>query len=304
MLNKLILILLLVCATSINIAFAESVPPADTSIKTDAPEITTINTDITEVEIKEELSELEAYKLLYENQKEANEKILDTTFWALGLAVTVLIFILSANLLNNVRSKRNETELLSSQFNNELEKIRTHFLGEMEKSIRAEFELLKKSTNENLNEKLDKFQSNLESMVNTNIESEERLTNRVDGEIKILKLTIQSIKSKLSDFENKLKMERFYSNGMIARLQGDLYIGKITVVPLNALRFYIEAVEQFSNANLHGRYELILGDIIEILESGVKSDKFIRSDFNDMFIKIQDIQKNKTSIDKIKELVM
>jgi hypothetical protein len=312
MLKKLILILLLVCTTSINSVFAESIAPTDTSIKADTLEITTTDSDLIGVETKEGLSELEAYKLLYENQKEANAKILDTTFWALGLAVTVLIFILGANLLNNVRSKRNETELLSSQFNNQLEEIRTHFLGEIKELTKHELELYKKTLSDDIKEELKTFNRQLDLIKDSNDVMERQLKEIIDSSEKIIKNKITQLESEykqfrdsnkkeITDFKQETKNSDLYLEGLIEINEADSW--RIRAVESNALMYYASGVINLYKSKRWGDIESALGMIIKLFTNGHKPSSFHTGRLNEMLLEIEKEDVFRIHASKIRELI-
>jgi hypothetical protein len=200
MLKKLILILLLVCTTSINIVFAESVPPADTSTKTNTPEITTTITDTTEVELKEGLSELEAYKLLYENQKHSNDKILDTVYWALGIAVSIVLLFIGANIFINFRINKRENELIQLENSSKLVSLHLESLDKLKKDFDDHADqLIKKVLGD-----LENFKNQINDQFNT-------FKDTLSIEIQSTQRTIKSVEESLTQREIPLIKEQFNS---------------------------------------------------------------------------------------------
>jgi hypothetical protein len=125
------------------------------------------------------LSELDAYKMLYDNAEENNRNILSTTHWAIGLSITVLLLILGSHFLYQHRINRQEIDRIQSDMqiqSSDLSAKLTESITEGMTSARAELkeankELIKdykeimKLKHNSLSDKLDRDIKNLTTMV-------------------------------------------------------------------------------------------------------------------------------------------
>lgn len=94
------------------------------------------------------LSETEAYKLLYENAKEVNNRILDTIYWALGGIATVILTLIGSNIFFNVRFNKKEVENIAESQKLQIEDIKNKLLLENREKL-IEFESITKNEIQN-----------------------------------------------------------------------------------------------------------------------------------------------------------
>ncbi|MBO7747366.1 hypothetical protein I8J29_24580 [Paenibacillus sp. MWE-103] len=178
------------------------------------------------------LTEAEAYKMLYEAQVDANEKILNTVYWSLGLAITLITFLLGANLFNNIRAKKNETELLSSQFTNQLEEIKLTFLSDIK----------------------DASMKNIETAVSQKFAI-------VDTKLSVISSGLISTKEAGESLESDIKNNYFVLSGRINQLEGLHWKSK--GVMNNVVTCYVDGVEEILKGGGHAKP--LLSELITIM---------------------------------------
>lgn len=86
------------------------------------------------------LKEEQAYKMLYEDLKDANGKILDTVYYALAGLAGAAALIIGANTFFSYRTNTKEIEVIKKSLENDMEKFKNDFIKELEARIELETE--------------------------------------------------------------------------------------------------------------------------------------------------------------------
>ncbi len=86
--------------------------------------------------LQNNISQTEAYKLMYENQKDSNSKIIETVYWALGALATVILGIIGTNVFFNFRVNKKDIESITNNMNTTVEQIK----GDMYKIIQTKID--------------------------------------------------------------------------------------------------------------------------------------------------------------------
>lgn len=110
-------------------------------------------------------SELELYKQLYENQLEANNRVLTTIYFALSFAGTFIVLFLAGNFWVVSRSREKEFEGLQSKNQAELLNIKNSLLEYIKIELEKNDELQKveiENTFDELAEEMEKYTTELE----------------------------------------------------------------------------------------------------------------------------------------------
>lgn len=93
--------------------------------------------------INSELSEAQAYKLLYENQKESNQKILSTIYWALGIMLTTSIALIGGNMFNSYRINADKIKNIELDLDGKFEEFKKIHISEIQQNLSDNVELIK-----------------------------------------------------------------------------------------------------------------------------------------------------------------
>ncbi|MBM7664542.1 hypothetical protein JOC25_000998 [Solibacillus kalamii] len=110
-------------------------------------------------------SELELYKQLYENQLEANNRVLTTVYFALSFAGTFIVLFLAGNFWVVNKSREKEFEALQSKNQAELLNIKNSLLEYIKSEFEKYDELQKveiENTFDELAEEIEKYTNELE----------------------------------------------------------------------------------------------------------------------------------------------
>jgi hypothetical protein len=165
-------------------------------------------TTIPQQTVPNTMTESEAYKLLYENQKEANDKILQTVYWSLGGVLAVLLLIIGSNIFFNIRFNKKEVELITAEMLKKLEEAKHTYFTEVSQRIEAAttdlrkvidldkqelsktYQELIKSYSDNLNQQIETLKKAYEEKANLLTKQIERSERMADHQNDIIKSTI------------------------------------------------------------------------------------------------------------------
>ncbi|WP_416435220.1 hypothetical protein [Priestia megaterium] len=152
---------------------------------------------LAETNKKEALQEGEAYKMLYEDTKDANAKILDNVYFSLTFAAGFILLFLGSNAWFASRSRKNELEALQQENKVEILKMKNDFRGEMNKKFDSLKENYQQDLSENISEQFEKFK-------------EENIK---------MQSSIEHVKSEIGSIRYELNIVK----GDLAITQGDFY---------------------------------------------------------------------------------
>jgi len=244
-----------------------------------------------------------AYKLLYENQKETNDKILQTVYWSLGGILGVLLLIIGSNIYFNVRFNKKEVELITTELLNKLEDAKNIYLLEisqkieissieLRKTIELEKQELSKTYQELLKSYSDNFHQQINSLKESNEEKAKLLTKQIERTERMTDQQNDRIKNSI-DRETKLLKRDILKN--------DAEIWLLKDLPTIALTSYIRLAKLDFEINYDWAFQYTSDDIIKCL-SKVES---LSPDNSAELNAVLDIavEKYKTKTDKIKELL-
>lgn len=155
--------------------------------------------------INSELNEAQAYKLLYENQKESNQKILSTIYWALGIMLTTSIALIGGNIFNNYRLNNDKINKIALEFDGKFEELKKESISEIQEELKKSTELMNNKSKNILNECNNK--------INKNMNDQDIKIRKIEGEIirKIVKSEIEINELAAKYWEGK----RVYPNSLI-----------------------------------------------------------------------------------------
>lgn len=162
----------------------------------------------------------EAYKLLYENQKENNSQILSTIYWSLGGMLTVILLFIGSNVFFNIRSQKNNAEKLTNEFNAKLLQITSELTNSAEIKLNDLLEKSSVSINDGLTNIKQENISNF-NLLNEAIESKlVKLNNEIDSNYKSNKSSINNLTKKVNVKTLKLTADIHNNQAKIWELQG------------------------------------------------------------------------------------
>ena len=196
----------------------------------------------------------EHYKQMYEDQKEYNDRILNTIYWALGGLATAIISIVGLNVFNSNRSNKANLEAIKQ----ELLKI-----NEIENSsnvtmLRQEFDQLRDQTSNELNEQLqqrDRLINEQFAVIQTDLQNN---INDINSKFEIV---TKLIETKVKETDRKLKVMKI-----------DIYKNKADIKGLNQ----------------HGTLSQ-LGYLVQKLELEIELEYPLQYFLDDLLIKLQEI---------------
>lgn len=190
---------------------------------TETKELETINLNESN---SSNISESEAYKLLYENSKENNRKILSTIYWALSGIFGVVIAIIGINLFFNMRINKDEIERFDNKIENEFKRIERDtnkqiikmfedYSKENKQYIKEKFEILfqkQEEQFENFEEKNSLKLNNIQNKLKNKIKNNNKKINDLNDDFD------KQINSLINDIEENEKRKEIQIHGLEAEL--------------------------------------------------------------------------------------
>lgn len=231
---------------------------------------------------EESLNEAQAYKLLYENAKETNGKILDTIYWALGGILAVILFILGTNIYFNFRVNKKEIEDIKNKL----------YIEMSEKN-----NIVLQSYKEELNEEFRCFSDN-QSLQIKNLKS--GFDEKTESIKEIIKALEKDINKTFNETNIRIKKEN--DEALIELYEVQAKVHSINKNYVTALRSYIS--KAMVQVELSRNLQCTLGDILEVLNNCEYTPWHSQKEFQIFINKIPDeylLQKQKIE-DAIKNL--
>lgn len=227
-----------------------------------------------------QLTEAETYKLLYENQKEFNGKILDTIYWALGAIGAAIIALLGGNIFFNYRVNKNEIENISQNLSREFEKFKNDSADGIQQKInesmivnRDEFKNLSLNNQKEMQKYIDNQNVQIKSIktffdealeeIGASVENNQRGTQRM---CESLEKNFQRENKDLRVELNKLEAEKWRNKGVYQNVlacyvrAGNLEI-ELKLNIEDTIKNILEALE--NSSRLSNAYSTLLFQFIE-----------------------------------------
>lgn len=172
------------------------------------------------------VSEGESYKLLYENIKYSNDKILDTVYWSLSAILVVMIALIGAQVFSNYRFNKKEIENMIISLNAQTEDIKNKTFQEIQEKLNKYMEtnrlgikedfkglsaaqqeqiirysestnLLVNTLNNSFNERNENLKKSIESSAIRIQTNKSELTKLINNSDKLLKIDIHDIRAQI-----------------------------------------------------------------------------------------------------------
>lgn len=213
------------------------------------------------VELKEKA---ELYKLLFENAKESNDRLVSSIHVIIGTVITFFLALFGAQLFFNFKLKKEEIEKIKSDVNEQFSNLYndvTNKTGVLfknnEKEMSKSFSLYKKEINETIKEKL----SEESKLISSKLEKHEE--------------QIKNVQVNSERLINQLKIQ-------LERTVGDVW--DLRGVESNALGRYVRtALLALENGN---DVTHIINDIVKLLNNQVDLHEVIKTELEELSQKL------------------
>lgn len=232
------------------------------------------------------ISELDYYKLLYQNSKESNDSYKSLLQWTFGISLAFLIAIIGSQIFFNYRLNKKEIDYIIKDIDEKILELENKLVEKVQNKFDELDESLKISLVQNQKENKETIEAKFKSQEETSKAKFELLEKMTSFEIR--------------DIQNQLDKTALSLKEDIIKNKGDLW--KLKGVESNALSSFIEVFFIKKKLNYEIKYILddiiaILKDLEEIHESDFKKLKDlyegIKVSHKDKAEKINDLIKNK-----------
>jgi hypothetical protein len=182
-----------------------------------SPTLTNATSNSTESDLQE------YYKQMYVDQKDYNDRILNTIYWALGGLATAIISVVGLNVFNSNRSNKASLEVIKQEVLkiNEIENSKNVTM------LRQEFDQLRDQTSNVLNEQLqqrDQIINERFTLIQTDLSNNvEEVNSKIENVVKFNHLQIKEIERKLKAmkidiYKNKADIKGLNQHGALSQL--------------------------------------------------------------------------------------
>lgn len=234
----------------------------ETSHANDVAKITMNNNNST----PDEITVTQAYKMLYENSKESNNRLISTIRWVIGIVVAFLLALIGSQVFFNIRISKREIDNIKKDLDT--------------KSSALKEELLK-NINEGNRDNIKQYQA-YENKIGNMVKEE--IQRRFEEKSKYLETKMTGYEKNIEMIEREMKNDIKYLEIDIRKNEGDLW--NLRGVKANALARYVETANL--KIELKGTVEHSLDDIIEVLS---KMDSIHKMDYSHLESLIKKIPK-------------
>jgi hypothetical protein len=137
------------------------------------------------------LTESEAYKLLYENASQSNDRLISTIQWALGIAISVIVAIILSQIFFNYRISKKEIDYIKKDIDEKLAALKLELVGSIETHQKAAVT----DIDEKINTLSSELRASLRDKVHRRLDAlwrvHDSFENRLEDKIKTQKIEIE-----------------------------------------------------------------------------------------------------------------
>ena len=194
-LNMLRVIIFVLSMISASISFADNSLPVDTQASDEAK---TQQVDKSLQEQSSQLKEAELYKLLYENSKDANKRLISTMHWSISLVATFLFALFGSQIFFNLRLGKEEILCLKNEFDEKITSANSELSNklyllnrEQEKEHRKELESYKEKSDKSVKSLISAERKSLQSICENYRKDNELQNSEFDYKIKGIKIDLE-----------------------------------------------------------------------------------------------------------------
>jgi hypothetical protein len=178
------------------------------------------------------MTDAQAYKLLYENNLQANEKILQTVYWSIGSIFFVLLALVGANWWTSHKGYKQDIENIAKETRAQMESIERQHSETIQNRIN--------DINQEIRDELVKHKDSLALIITPQIEG---LRNHINDNIKALTDKMAKTDKNITEWVKKemIKQQEQILNMKIDLLEKEAKDAE--KVPIVSLNYYLDALE-------------------------------------------------------------
>lgn len=210
------------------------------------------------------------YKLLYQNVKETNNKIISIIQWTFGIVITVLIALIGGNFYQNYRQNKSRMKEIEQEFETKFNEFKNNSFSKIDTKIKEKFQDSENNLKDLFKTFSDSQNKEIENLIDKTNSKLDKIKEEFNTKDKKSKRKIIENKNKIKSLDNEIssKIEKLEKNIMVNvnKIEGDLWLLK--EVKNNALRRYINAalLELELDKNIEFRLETII-DLLKEMNS-------------------------------------
>lgn len=217
------------------------------------------------------------YKLMYENAKESNSKLLALLTTALTVIIAVIVAIIGSSFFYNYRFNKKEFELLTKENSNRIGAVQKDLMKETKIKIDEITENNKEKISEEFIQISETYKTNFDTLKDSLKTIITSFKQDVDKNIINHDKAIESIVETIDEIENKakedLKLNEKSLKIDILDIKAELYYMKKWYSL--ALSSFIDQANLCVETNNSWKLEYIVGDIIKSMEKTIEGKSTI-----------------------------
>jgi hypothetical protein len=190
------------------------------------------------------MSDSEAYKLLYLNEKNSNDKMISIIEWVIGISVTFLIAIFGGQIFFNWKINKKEIDYIKKDIEERI--------GELKAILIKDQAQINKEQTLQINTTIDKIEKDLL----------QKLDGQFDKKSKLIDVYNDVNKREIEFLERKISNEIKQLNIEVEKNSGDLWVLK--GVDSNALSSFVRTA--IMKLEMKSDVKYILDEVIQLLE--------------------------------------
>ncbi|GAA0135818.1 hypothetical protein YSY43_26580 [Paenibacillus sp. YSY-4.3] len=200
------------------------------------------------------------YQQLYIDQKEYNDRILNTIYWALGGLGSAIIAIVGLNVFNSYRNNKEGLEVIKKELINSNEK----FINKVKTELEEHFNELNEIHSAEISKLIEEATSGLDAGINA-------LSQRVDLDLNQITKDISYTEAVLN---RKLKQEEL----TLCKIEAEVH--KLRRVPATAVSMYCKAITLEIELGVSAEYTL--GKTLDLLNTFEDVTNFLFQDLSNL----------------------
>ncbi|WP_139839377.1 hypothetical protein [Halomonas sp. CSM-2] len=249
------LILLLIGATAIANTHEEE--EASSAIRTS-------NFEMSDTSSHNQLDKIDMYKLLYENSASANERIISTMHWAIGIVATFILAIFGSQIFFNYRINKEEIGSIRSDIDEKFISLKSDVVGDIYSITR------------------DNERATREELMRVATEGLDAISEKQKGLEKYLDAKIESLNKENQTLKENVMLDIKDIKVDLGRMSG--YVWDLKGVKANALGQCIETAIMQIDLGRDPKYTL--RDLAEILNESDSINKAFAENLEELISKI------------------
>ena len=226
--------------------------------------------EVTPLEYKKEA---DLYKLLYENSKSANDRLITTIHWSIGLVATFLLALFGTQIFFNLKLNKEEVQKIRSDLDEKISTTQVLYTNQIntlhqskEKEFREEFNDFKGNSENDIIERMKVQEKSLKTLCDGYRKDNDLLESTVEFKFKQVEIQLEKTIGDVWELRGVKSnaLSRYINTALLEHEQGH----ELKLTLKNIIQFLNEATD------LHERDKTKLDELLVNIPDSYESQKF------------------------------